>query len=266
MKKLSIPEFGIECSYAVSGSGPNVILIHGLCDSGQAWATHAALLSEKYTVLVPDLPGFGQSQPFADGNFALERMQQAVFAMADAEAMQHFSVVGHSMGGYTAMAMLEEQPQRVDSVCLFHSTSHGDTDEKKNGRDRTIRVLRKNRDLFFREVFKNLFNAERLSQFMPVVNDMYRASAGIETETVAGTLLALRDRKDRYEILKAYRGPVSYFIGRHDNVFDAQGLIGEAESLGVDYHVSEISGHMGFYEDPEVVGEYLFRFLGRTVH
>lgn len=264
-KKRSIPELGIECSYRIYGEGPSVLLLHGLCDSGSAWEYHAQKLAAGYRVWVPDLPGYGDSPPFPDNDFSLERMQQAVFALADAEGMDSFAVIGHSMGGYTALAMAEAQPGRIKALCMFHSTSRGDTDEKKKGRDKSIRVLHKNRDLFFREVFKNLFNEARLAQFMPIVKRMYEASAGIATETVVHTLMALRDRKDRYPLLQKASFPTEYFIGRHDNVLPADTLIPEAESLGVPYHVSEISGHMAFHESPDEVETYLARFLKKYV-
>lgn len=264
MKTLYIPGSGIACAYSVTGNGPDVILLHGLCESGEIWHAHAQALSRQYRVLVPDLPGYGRSEPYPDGDFSLERMQKAVFAMADAEGMDTFSLAGHSMGGYTALAMLEAQPRRIERISLFHSTSRADSDEKKKGRDKSVKVLRQNRDLFFREVFKNLFNSERLEEFMPLIQHLYAQSAAIETETVVHTLFALRDRKDRFALLRDYAGPVSYFIGRHDNVLPAGELIREAEALGVPFHVSEISGHMGFYEAGEETAGYLEAFLRET--
>lgn len=267
-KTLYIPEFEITCAYVIIGNGPNVMLIHGLCESNEVWAEHAESLSDDYRVLLPDLPGFGKSEPFADGNFDLERVQKVVFAMADAEGFDTFSVVGHSMGGYTALAMLEAQAKRLKGISMFHSTAHADSDEKKKGRDKSIKVLNQNRDLFFREVFKNLFNSERLTEFMPLVQELYEASKNIETETVTGTLKALRNRKDRLALLNKFYGHISYFIGRHDNVLPADDLIEEAESLVVDYYLAETSGHMGFYEAPEEVDDYLFAFLeeAESVH
>jgi pimeloyl-ACP methyl ester carboxylesterase len=263
-KKIFIPELNIECAYTIGGEGPNVILLHGLCESKKVWQNHAKLLSSEYRVLVPDLPGYGDSQPFSDGDFSLERMQKAVFAIADAEQFDRFSIVGHSMGGYTALAMLETQIKRIKGLSLFHSTSHADSDEKKKGRDKSIKVLQQNRDLFFREVFKNLFNSEKLTEYMPLVLAMYQDSAQIETETVTGTLLALRDRKDRFDLLNNFYGHISYFIGEKDNVLPVDDLVEEAEKLVVEFYVSEDSGHMGFYEVPDEVTEYLFNFLEET--
>lgn len=250
-----------ECAYTLSGKGPAVMLIHGLCESGAVWKEHAQYLSASYRVLVPDIPGYGESAPFKDAAFSLENIAKTLFAVADAEQMDQFTIIGHSMGGYAALAMAEAQPQRINGISLFHSTSLSDSPEKQNGRERTVKILRQNRDLFFREVFKNLFNAHRLEEFMPMVNTLIQESAGIETETVIQTLIALRDRKNRFEWLTQYGGKKSYFIGRFDNVLPAEELINEAIAAGADYLVSETSGHMAFFESPEEVKQYLNQFL-----
>lgn len=159
------------------------------------------------------------------------------------------------------MAMAEEQPERIRALSLFHSTTRSDSDEKRNARERSVKVFLQNRELFFREFFKNLFHTGRLEEFMPRINELLNDSASIATETVKGTLLALRDRKDRFELTKHFNGRLSYFIGRHDNVLPAEALKAEAEALSAHIHISENAGHMGFYECPEETAEYLFRFL-----
>jgi pimeloyl-ACP methyl ester carboxylesterase len=260
-KKAEIPEFGISVSYTVMGEGEPVMLVHGLCESGKIWRHHAELLSERYRVIIPDLPGYGESTPFPDGNFALEKISRVLFSLADREGINRFTIIGHSMGGYAGLAMAEEQPERIRALSLFHSTTRGDSDEKRNARERSVKVFLQNRELFFRELFKNLFHTGRLEEFMPRVNELLNDSASISTETVKGTLLALRDRKDRFELTKHFKGRLSYFIGRHDNVLPAEALKAEAEELGAHIHISENAGHMGFYECPEETAEYLFRFL-----
>jgi hypothetical protein len=76
--------------------------------------------------------------------------------------------------------------------------------------------------------------------------------------------VALRDRKDRFDFLKTYPGKLSYFIGRHDNVLQADGLIEEAKLLKAHIHISEQSGHMGFYESIVESEKYLSDFLEQT--
>lgn len=254
-------EQGVDISYTLLGQGKPVMLIHGLCEDRKIWEYHGTVLAENYRVIIPDLPGYGASAPFPDADFSLEKMSDALFTLADQEELNSFAVVGHSMGGYTGLAMAGKYPERIQSLSLFHSTARADSDEKKKNRERSINIFRQNRELFFRELFKNLFHPERLTEFLPQVDQLLQDSKNIHEDTLKGTLLALRDRKDRFDFLKTYTGHLSYFIGRHDNVLPAETLTEEARILGAQIHISEASGHMGFYESPEETTRYLSGFL-----
>ncbi len=261
--RAEISEFGVSISYTIMGEGKPVMLVHGLCESGKIWTEHGRILAPHFKIIIPDLPGYGESSPFPDGNFALEKIGKVLFDLADKEGIEEFSLIGHSMGGYTGLAMVEEQPERIKALSLFHSTARADSDEKKKARERTVKVFLQNRELFFRELFKNLFHTGRLEEFMPRVNELMKDSGSISDATVKGTLLALRDRKDRFDMLKHFRGSLSYFIGRYDNVLPSAASEEEAKLLDAHMHVSEHAGHMGFYECPEETAAYLLEFLNR---
>jgi pimeloyl-ACP methyl ester carboxylesterase len=263
-KQIFLPEFGNHLNYSVLGKGKPVMLLHGLCEDRKIWQYHGNILAENYRVIIPDLPGYGESAPFLDADFSLEKISDVLFFLADQAGMDSFAVVGHSMGGYTGLAMAQKHPERIQSLCLFHSTARADSEEKKKNRERAVKVFIQNRELFFRELFKNLFHTERLDEFIPQIHQLLQDSKKIEDNTLKGTLIALRDRKDRIEFLKTYPGHLSYFIGRHDNVLPAKGLIEEAELLDAHIHVSEQSGHMGFYESPQETAKYLSEFLEQT--
>ena len=55
---------GVELYYRMAGSGPPLLLLHGRTGSGQIWMPHLDALGERYTVIVPDLPGHGRSTAF----------------------------------------------------------------------------------------------------------------------------------------------------------------------------------------------------------
>lgn len=257
-------EHGVDISYTLLGRGKPVMLLHGLCEDRKIWEYHGTVLAENYRIIIPDLPGYGASAPFPDADFSLEKMSDALFALADQEELDSFALVGHSMGGYTGLAMAEKYPERIKSLSLFHSTARADSDEKKKNRERSINIFRQNRELFFRELFRNLFHSERLNEFLPQINQLLQDSRHITEDTFKSTLLALRDRKDRFDFLKTYQGHLSYFIGRYDNVLPREALTEEASALGAQVQISETSGHMGFYESKEETTKYLFRFLEQT--
>jgi len=239
------------------------MMIHGLCEDSQIWKAISESLSEHNTVLTPDLPGHGLSDDLADGDYALERIQDILFRLADAEQFSRFPVIGHSMGGYAALAMAEASPERVSRIAMIHSTAKADTDEKKKNRERSISILNANRKLFFGEVFKNLFHPERVDEFSAQITQLLSDSDRMSLQAVTGTLKSLRDRKDRMDFLLKTKHPVSYFIGKHDNVLPASDLQEEARLLGAHYVISSTSGHMGFYESPQELQHFILDFLDK---
>lgn len=264
-KKLFIPDYNAHFHYHIQGSGPQVMLIHGLCEDSQIWKAIAENLSKHFTVLTPDLPGHGFSDDLEDGDYSLERIQTILFKLADAEQFTRFPVIGHSMGGYTALAMAEASPERISRIAMVHSTAKADTEEKKRNRERSISILNANRKLFFGEVFKNLFHPERVDEFSTQINQLLSDSDRMSLSAVTGTLKSLRDRKDRMDFLLQTRQPVSYFIGKYDNVLPAVDLEAEARLLGAHYVISATSGHMGFYESPDEMHDFIRHFLEKEV-
>jgi pimeloyl-ACP methyl ester carboxylesterase len=260
-KKLFIPEYNARFHYHIQGNGPQVMLIHGLFENSRIWKAIAESLSDHYTVLIPDLPGHGLSEDLEDGDYALERIQAVLFGMADAEQFTRFPVIGHSMGGYAALAMAEASPGRISRIAMVHSTAKADTEEKKRNRERSISILNANRKLFFGEVFKNLFHPGRVDEFSAQISQLLSDSDRMSSSAVTGTLKSLRDRKDRMDFLLRTRQPVSYFIGKHDHVLPADDLEAEARLLGAHYVISATSGHMGFYESPDELLDFIRHFL-----
>lgn len=111
---------GIKLAYRTFGDGPQaVMLVHGWMVSG---AVHDELLEHLdvagLRVIVPDLRGAGASDKPEDG-YSVERYAQDVLAIADAEKIASFAVVGHSMGGLIAQWLAARHPDRVSGVVLL---------------------------------------------------------------------------------------------------------------------------------------------------
>lgn len=246
-------------NYKTLGNGPAVMLVHGLCEDFSIWEDTAVKLSESYRVICPNLMGFGGVAAPVDGDFSLESYAEDLERMLSFEGYSTMVLIGHSMGGYIGLSLAEKSPHLLKGLMLYHSTTSGDSPDRRDSRTRSIRVLEKNRNLFFREVFRNLFANHRQSEFENEIRSMTDASGNIDTTTVTGVLEVLRDRPERTSVLRQI--PVHFLIGRHDNVLPAEQLITEAESAGCGYTVLEDSGHMGFYESPEEAIECIRQFL-----
>ena len=108
---------GAETRYFVGGTGPPLVLVHGLGGAAVNFTLLAPLLAERRRVLVPDLPGHGRSEPLGrvDG---LTTYAQHVAAVAELEEMLPAEVVGYSMGGVIALRLAVMRPDDVSALAL----------------------------------------------------------------------------------------------------------------------------------------------------
>src|SRR5215211_1765368 len=109
--------FGQKIRYLEAGSGPTVILLHGLGGSSQAWQFNIAPLAEKFHVFVPDQIGFGKSdKPLVD--YRIRTYVDFLDQFCKQLKIQRASLVGGSMGGWVAAMFTAAFPDRVDKLVL----------------------------------------------------------------------------------------------------------------------------------------------------
>ncbi|MGB5681671.1 MAG: alpha/beta fold hydrolase [Polyangiales bacterium] len=109
---------GYRRAFIKAGSGPAVLLIHGIGDSADSWLDVIPALARDYTVIAPDLLGHGQSdKPRADYSIAAyANAMRDLLAVLDVERV---TVVGHSLGGGVAMQFAYQFPERCERICLI---------------------------------------------------------------------------------------------------------------------------------------------------
>ncbi len=111
---------GIRIHYYRStppGGGPPVVLLHGMTDNGLCWARVAATLEETYDVVMPDARGHGLSEKSPAGYAREDRAADAA-ALIDALGLDRPALVGHSLGGETALAAAALYPGKVRAAVL----------------------------------------------------------------------------------------------------------------------------------------------------
>jgi 2-hydroxy-6-oxonona-2,4-dienedioate hydrolase len=109
--------FGQKIHYVEAGSGPTVILLHGLGGSAQAWQFNIGPLAEKFHVFVPDQIGFGKSdKPLV--NYRIRTYVDFLDQFCKQLKVERVSLVGNSMGGWIAAAFTAAFPDRVDKLVL----------------------------------------------------------------------------------------------------------------------------------------------------
>ncbi|BDB44056.1 MULTISPECIES: alpha/beta fold hydrolase [Mycobacterium] len=107
----------LQVNYLDHGTGPALVLLHGMAASWQWWLENIPALAQHHRVIAVDLPGFGRSDPLT-GPAEMATHARTVLDLLDHLDIQSATVSGHSMGGLVATAMFAAAPERVRSLIL----------------------------------------------------------------------------------------------------------------------------------------------------
>ena len=114
----------------VAGQGPPVLLLHGYPQTHVMWHTVADLLTDRFTVVVADLPGYGASfRPVPGADHAPHSKRAFAADLTQAMSLlghERFAVAGHDRGGRVAYRMALDHPDRIDAVAVIDVVPTGD--------------------------------------------------------------------------------------------------------------------------------------------
>ena len=232
--------------YEEHGEGSVLILLHGFCESHEIWEELVPDLSKHFRVISLDLPGFGKS-PILKPPLTIREVGSSVIEFIEFLHVQKCVVIGHSLGGYVALAIAEQRPDLVQGLCLFHSTAQGDSEEKKLNRNKVMAFVNEHGVRPFIETFvpglffqKNHGNIEKVHKI---------ASKTSEKAFLAYSH-AMRDRPDMTGFLKSFPNPILLIVGEKDSIISTFALQDQLKLIrnGKLIIMAE-TGHMGMFED-----------------
>jgi pimeloyl-ACP methyl ester carboxylesterase len=250
-------------SYSVKGTGRAVVFIHGFCEDKSLWESFITPLCADYKVICIDLPNFGESPAMQE--ISIEQMADAVVDTVKSLDTGKCVVVGHSLGGYVALAMAELYPEKLAGLGLFHSTAFGDTPERKENRNKAIASIKENGvESLVRTLIPSLFSPVQkqkvsIKQQMDILIDKAKQ---IPPENIIATLQAMRDRKERIEVLENVNFPVLFIIGKDDIPVPLEASMAQCH-LPKNSLVSIMAqvGHMGMIEAEKNCQKIVKNFL-----
>jgi pimeloyl-ACP methyl ester carboxylesterase len=227
------------------------VLLHGFLGSKELFQNIHDNLSRHFRVINIDLPGHGQSDCFGYVH-SMELMAKSVKAVMDHLRLKKYILVGHSMGGYAALAFGELFPDNLRGICLFHSTAYADSEQKKKDRARAVALVKANARLYTRDTIKNLFATRNIEQLKSEISFAQRIAVKTPRRGIVAALEGMKDRPNRDVILNFAEYPVMMVVGRYDNILPMQLLLNQAEMIKSRYVLLlENNGHMGFLENPK---------------
>ena len=111
---------GVKLHYLVAGKGDPVVLLHGFAETSHMWRPLIAKLSDKHTVIAPDLRGFGQSSA-PEGGYTKKAMAQDIHALVKSLKYDRIRLVGHDIGLMVAYAYAAQYASEVDRIVLMEA-------------------------------------------------------------------------------------------------------------------------------------------------
>ncbi|MCK5781352.1 MAG: alpha/beta hydrolase [Flavobacteriales bacterium] len=246
--------------YRDTGKGRVVVLIHGFLERLEMWEYFSDEISRYNRVISVDLLGHGLTDSIGYVH-TMEQMAQYVRAVLKHLRIRKFVLVGHSMGGYVALALAEVLPDNIKGLCLFHSTSRPDSTEKQKNRDRAIKLVKKDSQSFIRTAIPMLFMAESRELFSKEVDETKKLALTMSVQGVVAALEGMKIREDKEVLLHFTPFPKLMVIGKYDTALNYNDLIDQ--SLNADnMTVSEFPiGHMGHIEAKDETLKVVKTFL-----
>jgi len=259
--RKSINFKGVEVSYTDNGTGACIVLLHGYLETAEIWEDFVPLLTKKCRVITMDIPGHGWSGHWGNEH-SMNDLAASLKKILDAEGIETHILVGHSMGGYVAMAFAALFPERLDGYVLFHSTCFADTEEKKGNREREISLILcgRKRQIINVNVPK-AFADDNVVRLKERISRTQEIAYQNEDRGIVALLNGMKMRSDLSSTLADWSLPLLLIGGMKDNyipveVFEKLSMMAPHASV----LKLEESGHMGFVEESDRSAEALLEF------
>ena len=252
----------INIFYEDFGKGNAVVLLHGFLENRTMWQFHAAELAKKYRVITIDLLGHGETENYGYIH-TMQEQAEMVKAVLNQLKLRKYVLVGHSMGGYVALAFAEIFSKNIRGLCLMNSTSLPDSEEKKLNRDRGILAVKRQYKAFVKDAIPLLFAEKNRTKFNKEIAEITKEALKISPQGIIAALEGMKERKDTSEVLKKAEFPLQLILGKNDPVLDYKQLLQLTKNTKVKVIQFE-DGHMSHVENKQSLLEALLKFIKTT--
>lgn len=252
----------IKISYADWGKGNAVVLLHGYLENKEMWNAFINEFSKKNRIITIDLLGHGHTDSLGYVH-TMEDQADVVHAVLHELKIRKAVFVGHSMGGYVALAFAELYPDFMKGLVLLNSTSKADSEERKKNRDRAIKAVKENYETFVRMSIANLFSEDNRERLYNEIEKVKLEALKTPLQGIVAALEGMKIRKDREVILNFAPYPMLLILGKKDGVLIYDENKGQIEGTKV-VLVTFPDGHMSHIENEPELLKVLLDFIKTT--
>jgi pimeloyl-ACP methyl ester carboxylesterase len=260
---------GMRLRYYVGGSGPPLVLVHGLAGAAANWTLVAPALAARRRLLVPDLPGHAGSSPLAAAP-TLNPFADAVAALARREGLAPAAVVGHSLGGVVALRLAIRHEDAVRAVVLAAPAGISSTARRADIAFTILSAVRPARlfaplrsaiarSRLLRAAVFGYWEVSDTAAFSPLAVEAFLSGPAIHSDVDSAGWALLRD--DPRTDLARIRCPVLVLWGARDHLVPVEDGIEYARRLGAPLRIVAGCGHLLIGERPDACADAILSFL-----
>ena len=253
---------GGEVEARIEGRGPAVLLLHAFPFSSAMWDAQAEAWSTSITVVRFDARGFGASPP-GDGLLTMERIADDAAAVLEHAGVPRAVVLGISMGGYAAFALVRRHPRLLRALVLADTRAGADSPETRRSRSLQAEKVRQSGTASLAEsMVPRLVGRTSQAERPAVVAAVRDAILAAPPRGVVDALAGLAARADSTPTLREVRVPTLVVVGAEDEITPPA----EAEALtrgiaGARQVTIPRTGHLPSLEDPAAFDAAVRPFL-----
>lgn len=205
-------EEAIDLFFSEQGSGPALVLLHGLGLDHTIWMPIARNCSPYTRIIMPDIRGHGLSDS-PDGTYTRDAMSEDLKRLLDSLRIEKIVLVGHSMGGYVALAFACKYPDLLNGLILVTTNADEDPPDKRQARILLAKEIEKWGSIAMADSL-----AKRLTDDPILISKMHKLIGRTNPNGLIGASLGMAERKDMHQALKNLTCPSLIIAGEDDRI------------------------------------------------
>jgi len=240
---------GAKIHFTSQGEGSKVplVLLHGFLEDSEIWDPIVKELQKERQVICIDLPGHGKSEGVAQIH-SMQLMAEVVWKVLKELEIELISIAGHSMGGYVSLEFLKNFPMILKSLMLINSTPVEDTVEKRKIRERSVKLVGKNKEAYVSMAISNLYPEESKRKFASEIENLKARALRMKAENIQAALIGMKNRTSYFEELKSFSGQKIIAAGIQDPILAIKEIARVSRECACEFHEME-NGHNSYMED-----------------
>lgn len=238
-----------------------LVLLHGYLMNLDVWSPYVLSYMRSMRIITIDLPGHGYSECLAKVH-TMDLMARAVKAVLDDAGVSQCVLVGHSMGGYVALAFADLFPHHLRGLGLLHSHAMADTSSVIQRRVEACTQASENRASYIVGFIPTLFDDSKRKNMYQEIKDLEEQCLETRFDSILAAQRGMASRPSRLQVLSSLEVPTLFIYGKNDLRIPLELALAQAmEARHAEILLLEKVAHMSHLEELDYIRPRLLNFV-----